>query len=122
MLSLEIYTPRVVILAPHISMVGNRFDEFAMVIMVSICLSCASVLSGAGGAFFTFFSFLFVRLLETLDERVAAVASAGPLVVKALGIEGGCSGDGVVLVDRFDATFKVENARVECGESTFFLN
>src|SRR5437588_12633452 len=106
MFRLEIYTPRVNILAPHISMVGNKFDVFAMFIILSICLSCASVLSEAWGAFFTFFSVLLARLIEILDEGVMTVAGAGPLVVEALGVEGGCSRDGgVVLVDWFDMIF-----------------
>jgi len=50
-------------------MVGNRFDVFAMFIILSICLSCASVVSEAG-AFLAFFSVLFARLLDALDEVV----------------------------------------------------
>jgi hypothetical protein len=102
-------------------MVGNRFDVFAMFIIVSICLSCASVLSGAG-TFFTFFSVLFARLPEPLDDGVTAAAGAGPLVVEALDVEDGSSRNGgAALVDRFDATFKAENERMECGKSRLFL-
>jgi hypothetical protein len=85
------------------SMVGNRFDVFAMFIMPSICLRFASVLSGAGGAFFDFLSFLVADFFETLDE---VVADTCPLVVEALDVEGGA-----VRV----ADFKAENER--CGES-----
>jgi hypothetical protein len=121
MLPLNIYTPRVNNLEPHISMVGNRFDVFAMFIIVSICLSWASVLSGAG-TFFTFFSVLFARLLEPLDDGVTAAAGAGPLVVEALDVEDESSRNGgAALVDRFDATFKAENERMECGKSRLFL-
>lgn len=81
-------------------MVGNRFDVFAMFIMLSICLSWSFVLSG-GRAFFVFFSFLVADFLETSDE---VVADACPLAVET---EGG----GVVLA----ADFKAENER--CGES-----
>lgn len=94
-----ISTSRVIILVPHISMVGNRFDVFAMFIMLSICLSWSFVLSG-GRAFFVFFSFLAADFFETSAE---VVADACPLVVE---IEGGA-----VLA----AVFKAENER--CGES-----
>lgn len=97
-----ISTSRVTNLVPHISMVGNRFDVFAMFIMLSICLSCASVLSVAVDAFFAFFSFLIEDFLDALDD---VVADACPLVVEALDVEGGVT----VRV----ADFKAENER--CG-------
>lgn len=50
------------------------------------------------------------------------LAGAGLLVIEALGVEDGCSGDGgAVLVDCFDANFKAENERMWRGESKFFL-
>lgn len=84
--------------------------------MFSICLSWASVLSVAGTAFFAFFSFLVADFLGVLDEAVAVVAGAGPLIVEALDVEGGYRG-AVLVVERFDADFKTENVRTWCGES-----
>jgi hypothetical protein len=64
------YTPRVINLVSHTSMVGGRFDLFAMFIMLFICLNWSFVLSG-GRAFFGFCSFLVADVLETSAEVVA---------------------------------------------------
>jgi hypothetical protein len=83
-------------------MVGNRFDVFAMAIMLSICLRCAFVLSG-GRAFFAFFSFLVADFLETSGE---VVSDACPLAV----------GGGAALV----ADFKAEKEHCEENKQLFF--